>query len=70
MLYMRWWILAHQTRFPGEVFKLPKGALVKSYSAERLGKGIKICQMEIKEMSENEPLMKCRDLEQVVKTIQ
>jgi len=33
-------VLAHQTRFLGGVFKLPKGALVKSQGIERLGKGV------------------------------
>ncbi len=52
----------HRGRLTGEGFKLPKGALVKSHGAERLGKGgLRDCQVLIKEMNESEPLMRCRE---------
>lgn len=44
------------------MFKPPKGAVIKSHGAERLGKGVLgIHQVRIKEMNENEPLQTCRD---------
>ena len=33
------WRMTHRSRLSGEGFKPPKGAVVKSYGAERLGKG-------------------------------
>jgi len=53
--------LTHRGRSTGEGFKPPKGAVVKSHGAERLGKGRpRVYQVFIKEMNESEPLMKCR----------
>ena len=53
---------AHRSRLTGGGFKPPKGALVKSHGAERLGKGSpRDCQVRIKEMNESEPLMRCRE---------
>ena len=54
--------MIHRSRLAGEGFKPPKGAVVKSYGAERLGKvhprGV---QVRIKEMNESEPPMRCRE---------
>ena len=50
-------------RLTGGGVKLPKGALVKSHGAERLGKGTpRAYQVWIKEMNESEPLMRCREV--------
>ena len=44
--------LTHRSRLAGEGFKSPKGAVVKSHGAERLGKGSpRGCQVWIKEMN-------------------
>ena len=44
------------------MFKPPKGAVIKSHGAERLGKGVlDIHQERVKEMNANEPLQTCRD---------
>ena len=46
----------------GEGIKPPKGAVVKSYGTERLGKDKpRVYQVWIKEMNESEPLMRCRE---------
>ena len=39
MLCDRWWS-AHRKRFLGGACKLPTGAMVKNYGAERVGKGL------------------------------
>ncbi|WP_159077669.1 MULTISPECIES: hypothetical protein [unclassified Wolbachia] len=42
--------------------------MVKSQGSERYGKGIIICHVRNREMNESEPLMKCRNLLNDVKT--
>ncbi len=53
---------SHQSRLTGEGFKPLRGAVVKSYGAERLRKGSpRGCQVCLKEMNASEPLMRCRE---------
>jgi len=52
----------HRSHLAGEGFKPPKGAVVKSHGAERLGKDKpRVYQVWIKEMNESEPLKRCRE---------
>ena len=52
-----------RNRLEGEGFKPPTAAGVKSPGGERVGKrrGLRLRQVSIKEMNENEPLMRCRN---------
>jgi hypothetical protein len=60
--------LSNQTDEPrchltGGGIKPPKGAVVKSYGAERLGKDIpRVYQVWIEELNESEPLMRSREV--------
>jgi hypothetical protein len=55
--------MTHRKRCTGEACKPPKGAVVKSHGAERLGKACtRDMQVWIKEMNESEPLMRCREV--------
>jgi len=54
--------MIHRSRLTGGGFKPPKGAVVKSHGAERLGKEYpRDIQVWIKEMNESEPPMRCRE---------
>jgi hypothetical protein len=53
----------HRCRLAGEGIKPPKGAVVKSHGAERLGKDKpRVCQVRINELNENKPLMRRREV--------
>ena len=55
--------LNHRCRLTGEGIKPPNGAVVKSYGAERFGKGNpRGYQVWIKELNESKPLMRCREV--------
>jgi len=61
--------MAPRSRLAGVGFKPPKAALVKSQGGERLGKGMdRTCQVKIKETNVSEPLMRCRKVEDDIKT--
>ena len=50
-------------RFSGGGIKPPNGAVVKSHGTERLGKDMpRVYQVWIKELNENEPLMRSREV--------
>ena len=59
----------HRCRRTGEGIKPPKGAVVKSHGAERLGKVTpRVWQVWIKELKASEPLMTGREGVQSVKS--
>jgi hypothetical protein len=59
----------HRCRRTGEGIKPPKGAVLKSHGAERLGKVTpRVCQVWIKELNVSEPLMTGREGVQSVKS--
>jgi hypothetical protein len=63
------WRKVLRSRFAGADFKPPSAALVKSQRGERDGKGVrKMRQVGVRETNASEPLMKCRNGIDEIKT--